>query len=255
MTELSEAELRRVLGEAEVPPAPVRYDAVTGSTNATALEMAQGGAPEWTVVAAGHQTAGRGRLGRTWVSSPGTALLFSVVLRPDLRPEEAVLLTLLAGASMARACDEMGVSGVRCKWPNDLLLGEAKVGGILAEAAVSGGGIEHVVLGVGVNLAVPPDTEGAGALPRVDPAALLRSFFAGLRRAYGHGSGGREFARQVLREYRPLCATLGRRVRATTTDGRTVEGTAVEVDDAGALVVDTGEGPATVGFGEVQHLR
>ena len=253
MGELSEASLRRALRDAGLPDGHVRYDEATGSTNATALAWARDGAPEWALAAAGHQTAGRGRLGRTWVSRPGQALLFSFVLRPALRPERAVLLTLLAGAAMAEAC--AGASGreAACKWPNDLLVGEAKVGGILTEAAVAEGRIDHVVVGVGVNLGDPPDIEGAGGLPGTDPVALVAAFLAGFAGPY---LGDREdFAGRVLERYRPRCVTLGRRVRATTTDGRTVEGTAVEVDDAGALVVDTGHGPAAVGFGEIEHLR
>src|SRR6266540_6240672 len=76
--------------------APVHYDEVTESTNTTALDMAARGEPEWTVVAAGHQTGGRGRLGREWLSEPRGSLLFSFVLRPPLPPERALLLTLLA---------------------------------------------------------------------------------------------------------------------------------------------------------------
>jgi BirA family biotin operon repressor/biotin-[acetyl-CoA-carboxylase] ligase len=255
MAELTESDVARALRHAEVPEAPVRYDPVTDSTNATALAMAREGAPEWTVVAAGHQTSGRGRLGRTWVSEPGSALLFSVVLRPELPPAQAVLLTLLAGTAMAHACGDSGAPEVRCKWPNDLLLGEAKVGGILAEAAVAGGRIEHVVIGLGVNLGSAPDVEGAGALPGVGAPTLLASFFAELWGDYGAGSRRPGFAERIVDAYRPLCATIGRRVRATTTGGDTVEGTALDVDRAGSLVVETAEGRATVGFGEVHHLR
>ncbi|MFL5796755.1 MAG: biotin--[acetyl-CoA-carboxylase] ligase [Actinomycetota bacterium] len=251
MAEPTEDELLGAMRAAGVMEAPLRYDAVTESTNATALAWARDGAPEWSLVVAGHQTAGRGRLGRRWVSRPGEALLFSLVLRPDMPPEQALLLTLLAGTAMARACREAGLE-VGCKWPNDLLLAEAKIGGILSEAAVSRGRIEHVVLGVGVNIGEAPDVVGAGALQGVRPAPLLAAFLGGFRAVYGSGPA---FGGEVLRAYRPLCATLGRRVRATTTDGGTVEGVAVDLDDRGGLVVDTGTGRATVAFGEVRHLR
>src|SRR6266571_151982 len=98
--------------------------------------MAEDGAPAWTLVAAGHQTAGRGRLGRTWSSEPGGSLLFSLVLRPDMQPEDVGLLTLAAGVAMAAACKDEAALEVRCKWPNDLLLGDRKVGGILSESRV-----------------------------------------------------------------------------------------------------------------------
>jgi BirA family transcriptional regulator, biotin operon repressor / biotin---[acetyl-CoA-carboxylase] ligase len=255
MAELTERAIREALAAAGVPEAPVRYDAVTGSTNTTALELARAGTPEWTLVAAGRQTAGRGRLGRTWVSPPGVALHVSVVLRPEMPPDRAVLLTLLAGTSMARGCVAVGEPEVMCKWPNDLVRIEEKVGGILAEAAVARGRIDHVVLGVGMNLgSPPPDVPGAGALPGVDPADLLTAFLAELSRGYQAGPEP-WFARRVLDDYRPLCATLGRRVRSTTTDGRVVEGTAVDLGEDGSLVIDTRDGRATVGFGEVEHLR
>src|SRR5438067_10339900 len=119
--------------------APVQWDEVTESTNATALDLAAKGEPEWSLVVAEHQTEGRGRLGRTWISEPGGSLLFSIVLRPNLDPERGLLLTLLAGLAMAEACNAVTGADVRCKWPNDLLLGDRKVGGILAEARLRDG--------------------------------------------------------------------------------------------------------------------
>ncbi len=255
MADLNVETIRGAMRFAEVPDAPVHYFDETGSTNATAIELAREGAPEWTVVAAGHQTAGRGRLGRTWVSPPGSALLCSIVLRPDMPPDRAALLGLLAGTGMSRACAEAGATGVRCKWPNDLLVGERKVGGILTEAGISGGEVEHVVLGVGVNLGAAPDVEGAGALPGVDPVELLGFFLAELWSDYGHGGRRRDFAERVVERYRGVCSTLGRRVRATTRAGAVVEGTARDVDVDGALVVEAGGRSVTVGFGEIQHLR
>ena len=132
---LSTTELERAFADPGLE-APVRFDEVTGSTNATALGMAEAGAPEWTLVAAGHQTAGRGRLGRTWMDRAGAALMFSFVVRPPLEPERAGLIPLLAGAAMAAAIRDVAGADVRCKWPNDLLVGDAKVGGILVESSV-----------------------------------------------------------------------------------------------------------------------
>ena len=91
--------LRRVLRKAGID-APAYYEEITESTNGSALRLADGGEPEWTLVLADHQTSGRGRLGRRWVSAPGTSLLFSFVLRPALEPQQGLLLTLLAGLSM-----------------------------------------------------------------------------------------------------------------------------------------------------------
>jgi BirA family transcriptional regulator, biotin operon repressor / biotin---[acetyl-CoA-carboxylase] ligase len=243
--------LRQALKEIGID-APVHYDEITNSTNSSALRLAELGYPEWTIAAAGHQTAGRGRLGRTWVSIPGQSLLFSMVLRPDLEAEGAVLVTLLAGAAMARACHSVADADVRCKWPNDLVLPEGKVGGILTEAKVHDRRIEHLVVGAGINLGAPPsDVENAAAV-RAQATPLLVAFLRRFREIYP--PIGPAFGPATLRAYTPLCATLGRQVQARTMDGRIVDGMAVDIDRGGNLVVRTEEGMHTVGFGEIEHL-
>jgi len=250
---LSEQALKQVLAQVGVS-APVRFDEVTGSTNETAVALADSGAPEWTLVAAGHQTAGRGRLGRRWVDRPGGALIFSLVLRPQIPAERAGLLPLLAGASMAAACREACGSPVGCKWPNDLMVGDRKVGGVLAESKVAGGEIEHVVLGVGVNLArAPEDVPGAAAIGNCDPLALLSTFLRAFRRLYQPAHPA--FAGAVLAGYRDVSLTLGTHVRATTVEGRAVEGRAADLDERGDLIVETDAGREVVGFGDVVHLE
>jgi len=233
--------------------APVRFDEVTASTQVTALEMALDGAPEWTLVAAGHQTAGRGRLGRTWTDQPGGALLFSLVLRPELDPDAGGLLTLLAGTAMARACFELADQRTACKWPNDLLVAGRKAGGIIAESLVVDGSFEHVVLGVGINLGSPPaDVPDAGAVDAVDDE-LLEAFLSEFVRAYQPAHPA--FAGGVIAAYREVCATLDTRVRATTSTGELVEGEADDVDERGGLVVRTPTGDEVVRFGAVEHLE
>ncbi|HLA92548.1 MAG TPA: biotin--[acetyl-CoA-carboxylase] ligase [Actinomycetota bacterium] len=249
---LSEHDLVRAL-EGIGLGAPVRFDEVTGSTQATALAMAAEGAPEWTLVAAGHQTEGRGRLEREWRDTPGRGLLFSIVLRPALAPEDGGLLSLLAGTALAHACREVADRRAACKWPNDVLVAGRKVGGILAESAVAGGRFGYVVLGVGVNLVAPPsDLPLAGAV-EAGAADLLDAFLA--RFARGYQPAHPAFAGAVVAAYREVCATLGMRVRATTTDGDLVEGEAVDVDERGGLVVRTPGGLRAVRFGAVEHLE
>ena len=233
--------------------APVRFDEVTASTQATALELAAAGTPEWTLVAAGHQTEGRGRLGRTWLDRPGRALMLSFVLRPALDPASGGLLTLLAGTAMAQACFELADQRTACKWPNDILVAGRKAGGILAESRVEGGRFEHVVVGVGVNLGEPPpDIPGAGAVEAQDDE-LLEAFVSAFVRGYEPAHPA--FAGGVVASYREVCATLGTRVRATTGGGTVVEGEAVDLDDRGGLVVRTTAGDEVVRFGEVEHLE
>jgi BirA family transcriptional regulator, biotin operon repressor / biotin---[acetyl-CoA-carboxylase] ligase len=249
---LSEEALVRAL-ERVGRRAPVRFDEVTRSTQATALDMAAAGSPEWTLVAAGHQTEGRGRLGRVWHDEPGRALTCSFVLRPSLEPEAGGLLTLLAGTALAHASRELADQRTACKWPNDLLVAGRKAGGILAESRLSVGRFEYVVVGVGVNLGAPPsDLPEAGAV-LAEADELLEAFLSSFARGYQPEHPA--FAGAVVTAYREVCATLGMRVHATTSDGAVVVGEAVDVDELGGLVVDTDDGSRVVRFGDVHHLE
>jgi BirA family transcriptional regulator, biotin operon repressor / biotin---[acetyl-CoA-carboxylase] ligase len=136
-----------------------------GSTNAALLASAAAGAPDRSVLVAEHQDAGRGRLGREWVSPPGTGVTVSVLLRPgDVSPDRYGWLPLLTGLAVRDAVRDLVPAQVCLKWPNDLLLGAAqrKAGGILAEAA-SGPDGTAVVLGIGLNVAGTPAELPAGA--------------------------------------------------------------------------------------------
>jgi BirA family biotin operon repressor/biotin-[acetyl-CoA-carboxylase] ligase len=254
-----EDSLVRAVAAAGIDVPPVWKD-TTGSTNRDALELAAAGAPEWTVVAAGHQTAGRGRRGRSWASAPGKALLFSVILQPEIPPDRVPVLSLVAAESMSSACEDVAAVEVRCKWPNDLVVGERKVAGILPEASVAGGRVRHVVMGIGVNVALdeddlPEDVRGTATSlaqegPPPDQAILLERFLAGFREA-----SPTEAWEASLDGYRRRCVTLGRQVRATAGRDEVIEGRAVAIDDGGALVIETGRGTKVVSFGEVDHLR
>jgi BirA family biotin operon repressor/biotin-[acetyl-CoA-carboxylase] ligase len=251
---LSQDSLEAAVRAAGIGVSPT-YLEQTGSTNTEALERAAAGAPEWTVVAAGHQTAGRGRLGRSWASVPGRSLLFSVVLRPDLPPDRASLVSLLAAERMAAAC---GVP-VRAKWPNDLVVSDRKVAGILPEARVERGRLAHVVIGIGVNVALePPDLpRGATSLARegieVEGPELLARFLTGFRRRLRPRD--EDFGEGVIAAYLARCDTIGRGVRAVTTRGEAVEGVASGVDPGGALRIQADGAEQVVGFGEIQHLQ
>jgi BirA family biotin operon repressor/biotin-[acetyl-CoA-carboxylase] ligase len=248
---LTRDDLLQVLAAITVT-APVRSDEVTPSTNATALEMAEAGEPEWTLVAAAHQTEGRGRLGRTWSDVPESALLFSFVLRPDLPPARTGLLSLLAGAAMAQAIRATTGRRVGCKWPNDLLLHDAKIGGILVESSMADGAVRYVVVGVGVNLEPPPDQPGAGGVGPVGLRELLRAFLT--RFASVYTASDMSLSEQVRDAWSPVSATIGQLVRAETVDGREETGRAVGIDDFGSLLLSTDTGEARIGFGEVEHL-
>jgi BirA family transcriptional regulator, biotin operon repressor / biotin---[acetyl-CoA-carboxylase] ligase len=197
----------------------VRLQSVS-STQDVARQM-----PIGSVVVADHQTAGRGRLEHSWESPPATALLASFVLRPN------ALLSLAAGVAAAEACG----SGVRLKWPNDLLLGGAKLGGILVAATPS-----KAICGIGINLTWSPP--GAARLD-VDRDRLLAKLQVELER---WASAKPDV---VLARWRELSDTLGRRVRVEL-PGSVIEGTAEDIGPAGELIVD-GE---PVAVGSVTHL-
>jgi len=124
------------------------------STNVTAGQLAAAGAVHGTVVTADKQTGGRGRRGRTWESPAGKNIYFSLVLRPDFEPEKASMLTLLMAHSVAEAIEDITRAGTAAgiKWPNDILIHGKKVCGILTEMRVEKGKIQHVIIGVGINV-------------------------------------------------------------------------------------------------------
>lgn len=212
----------------------VRWFAEVDSTNRVATSMAAPG----LVVVADHQTAGRGRFDRGWEAPPGSSLLVSVVIGDPL-PTVAVAL------AAAAACEDVAAVALGLKWPNDLLVGERKLGGILGERAGADG---HQVVGLGVNVnwagVAPP--AGGIALDEVvghpvDRLALLSAF---LRRLADPPA-------DVLDAYRRRCATLGRRV-SVEIGGEVVESTAIGISPEGHLLLDGGW---AIAAGDVTHVR
>ncbi|MFD8984619.1 biotin--[acetyl-CoA-carboxylase] ligase [Streptomyces sp. NPDC059564] len=248
----------------------------TGSTN-TDLAARAASLPEGAVLVAEEQTAGRGRLDRTWTAPARSGLFFSVLLKPGggVPQERWGWLTLLAGVATAQGLSRAAGVDAVLKWPNDLLVGvdgeERKTGGILAErvaggpspAEGSGGG---VVVGIGLNVTLTEDelpVPAAGSLllakaSVTDREPLLKAVLRSLEELYGNWrEAGGDPAESGLQEvYAAGCATLGRHVRAELPGGRTLTGTAEAVDADGRLVIRTLEGGReAVGAGDVVHLR
>lgn len=233
------------------------------STNRLLLDEARRGAPEGVVAVADHQTAGRGRLGRSWKAPPGASLLVSVLLRPDLEAARAHLATMAAGLAMVEAVWLTAGFTPSLKWPNDLVVGDRKLAGMLSEAELHHGRLDALVVGIGVNVnwdVFPGElAETAVACNQVadrpvDRAALLAVFLERLEDRYATllRPGGDEM---VLGEYRQRCSTIGRLVRVELAAGETLEGRACGVDDTGGLDVETSDGVTTVAVGDVVHLR
>jgi BirA family biotin operon repressor/biotin-[acetyl-CoA-carboxylase] ligase len=236
----------------------------TGSTNADLAALARAGAAPGLVLVAETQTAGRGRMGRAWTAPPRSGLAFSVLLPSEDKATRLGWLPLLAGVAVASAlrgfADIEGVPAGRMreavlKWPNDVLIGGRKLGGILAER-VEGG----VVIGVGLNvslrvaeLPVPTATSLAieGAAADRDP--VLRAVLRQLAIRYAEFTeGGPETLRGP---YVALCSTLGRQVRVELPGGESLVGEARDIDDMGRLVVQTDDRDHILSAGDVVHVR
>jgi BirA family transcriptional regulator, biotin operon repressor / biotin---[acetyl-CoA-carboxylase] ligase len=238
----------------------VRVVAETGSTNSDLLADARAGRGEGAVLVAEAQSAGRGRLGRQWVSQPGAALTFSVLLRPaGVPPASRGWLPLLAGVAVASAVRAQTAVSASLKWPNDVQVNGAKLAGILAEQAG-----DAIVVGVGLNVSagrdeLPVPTATSLALQGADTSAgpLLVAVLGELERRYLAWTGalGDAAACGLHQEYQRLCGTLGRPVQVSLPGGQIVNGTARAVDQTGRLVVESAAGPVPVSAGDVIHLR
>ncbi len=258
---LGELELRPLLNTREIGHA-LHWLSEVGSTNDVARKLADEGAAHGEVVLAESQTGGRGRRGRSWSSPSGVNVYLSVVLRPELPPARAPELTLLAAVAVCEAIRGAGVAAV-IKWPNDVLVEDRKLAGILTELAADPDRVQWVVLGIGVNvnaeatdfpeelraIATSLATERREQVPRVlFTAALLSRLEEWLDR---HAALGFEPVREA---WRSMSSTLGRRVRVVA-PGRELTGVAEDVDAGGALLVRTAHGLERVLAGDVELLR
>ena len=236
----------------------VRIDVVdeTASTNADLLADAT--APDRSVLVAEHQSAGRGRLDRSWTSPPLAGLTFSALLRPTAPLLTWGWLPLLAGVALhdavAPLCD-----GTSLKWPNDLLIGDRKVAGVLAQT-----GGDNVVIGIGLNISttedelpVPAATSLAIEGCNADRTDVLVAVLTALDARYAQWADVRGDAEAcgLAAAYRSACSTLGREVSVTGTNGGVVLGVARDLDASGRLVVGEPPDQQVIGAGDVEHLR
>jgi BirA family biotin operon repressor/biotin-[acetyl-CoA-carboxylase] ligase len=233
-----------------------KYVEVTGSTNTDALEWAEHGAPEGALVIADHQSAGRGRWGRSWLSRPGSGLLFSLVLRPNEPATAMGLLTTAAGVACAEGIEKSTGLPARIKWPNDVTVNGRKLAGILVETRIAGSKVGVAVVGVGINVHGRPQEVGDGATSlaaevgsapaRAEVLAAVLAAFEPLFRAEPEVVIERATARSDV---------LGRRVRVHFADGSSLDGVASRLLESGALEVDDDGRLIDVRAGEIEHLR
>lgn len=257
---LDQSALRRSLLTDGALWTDVQVHARSASTNSDVAAAARAGAAEGLVVVAETQTAGRGRLGRSWTTPPRAGLTFSMLLRPAFPTATWGWLPLLAGLAVAEPVGRQGGLDITLKWPNDILVGGRKLGGVLTEVVGTG-----VVVGFGLNVSLHADElavatatslaiEGSEVIDR-DPVlrAVLRRV-AELYAALGSAAGDADRA-GLRAAYRSACSTIGSPVRVELPDGQAIVGTATDVDPGGRLAVSTSAGHRLVAAGDVVHLR
>jgi BirA family biotin operon repressor/biotin-[acetyl-CoA-carboxylase] ligase len=239
----------------------IHYFKETESTNTIAREIANT-VGEGVVVIAESQTQGRGRLGRKWLSPEG-GIWLSIILKPKIQPLYAPRITLLAGVAVAKTIRSIGLQA-RIKWPNDVLINEKKVCGILTEIEAEIDLIDHCVVGIGIDANV--DTE---SFPED-----VRESSTSLKKELGHEINRVEFVQglleefeslylkfqnegfpSILEEWRNMSSTIGEWVKITT-QTKTIYGEAIGVDNDGALILETGEGQLEkIVAGNCEHMR
>jgi BirA family biotin operon repressor/biotin-[acetyl-CoA-carboxylase] ligase len=235
------------------------------STNDLAMSLAaREDITPGAVIIADRQTRGKGRLGRMWESPGGRNIYMSLVLRPELAPRDATMLTVLAAVAGARTIRKTGNIPVTIKWPNDLVIADKKLGGILTEVRADPDRINLAVIGIGINVNVLP----------ADFPEQLRSDATSVRSAAGHAVARNDIIIQLLREFeywygilttegkkpllhawRKASSTLGRKVRIAI-GNKTISGIADDIDDNGMLVIRMQSGECrNISAGDITFLR
>jgi BirA family biotin operon repressor/biotin-[acetyl-CoA-carboxylase] ligase len=229
------------------------YPDVT-STMDKAMEFAQSGCPAFTIVVAERQHKGRGRLARSWQSAAG-GLYFTMVLRPRIAPQLSPLLNLAAAVDLSAAIEDLYDIPCQLKWPNDVLVNGRKLAGILSVMSAESDRIEFVNLGIGVNVhnnteAVQPPAVSISQLTKqhVSRSDILKKFWGRFERRLAEAD-----LADVVAQWRQKAITLGRWVKVQTIHDYT-EGRAVDLEETGALVLETAEGERkTVVYGDCFH--
>lgn len=231
------------------------YRTSTSSTQDVARSEGEAGAAEGTAVLAEEQTAGRGRMGRAWVSPAGTNLYLTLVMRPTVKQLRS--LTIVAPLAVTEAVEEATGLSPAIKWPNDVLIEGRKLAGVLIESELAGQSVKYALVGIGVNVnleveRVPEIAEIATSLRRevgreVSREAVLAALLNRFEELYQEASRGRS----VYEAWRSRLETLGRAVKVTFA-GQVEEGVAEEVDEEGSLVLRRADGSrVTIAAGEV----
>ncbi len=259
------ADIRHALsGEEKIVGREIFCFDTAGSTNTLAMEHARSGFADGTVFIADSQNSGRGRLGRTWVSPPGKNISMSILLKPEMLPRDAPVLTLLAAVASVSAIRRSVPVPVTIKWPNDMMVGVKKLGGILTETRSSAGRIEAAVIGIGLNVNgtaedFPDEIRSAATSLRDETgethsrSRLAASMISELDSWYDILM--REGKGPVLSEWVRLCSTLGRAVRVAMAESE-MTGVAEGIDEEGLLILRLpDQSISKISAGDVTVLR
>lgn len=228
------------------------------STNTKAKELAEAGHSSGTLVVADQQTLGRGRRGRSWESPAGTGIFMTLMLKPDINPNNASMLTLVAAMATARAITEVTGEAAQIKWPNDIVMNGKKVVGILTEMSAQFDYINHIVVGIGINVhneEFPEEiAKTASSLllecgHRIHRASLIEAFLEEFERLYAVYLETEDMS-GLQKEYDSLLVNRGRQVRVLDPK-EPFEGKAMGITKKGELIVDTWESRKLVSSGEV----
>lgn len=231
-----------------------------GSTNDCLKHMARNGAPHGTVVVAGHQTGGRGRMGRTFLSPAGMGVYLSILLRPNASARELMHLTCASAVAMCDALEDVTGLQPEIKWTNDLVFGKQKLGGILTELGFGAtGNVEYAIVGIGINCCQNPEDfspeirDIATSVKMVSSGSVDRAAVAAamMDNLYQMSEGLLSAREETLRRYRSLCITIGQHVSIHR--GEEIRhAIALDVDEDGALLVSLPDGTVeAVNSGEV----
>lgn len=236
----------------------IYYYDVTDSTNIRAKELAEEGHPGGTLVVADRQEAGRGRRGRSWDSPSGTGIFMTLLLKPEMNPNHASMLTLVAAMAVARAISKCAGTEALIKWPNDIVIGGKKICGILTEMSAQFDFINHIVIGIGINVHnehFPEEiAETAGSIllqtgKRIRRAELIEQILEQFEHYYAIFMETEDLS-GLVREYNSILVNMNKSVRVLDPK-EPFEGKAMGITKKGELIVDTWESRKMVSSGEV----
>ncbi|MDA8278464.1 MAG: biotin--[acetyl-CoA-carboxylase] ligase [Actinomycetota bacterium] len=240
------------------------YSEISTSTNSELLAYAKEGGLEGSVLVTDHQSSGKGRLGRTWSDEPGTSLLMSILLRPKVAIDAYFFISMTLGISIVETLQDHGIEA-KLKWPNDLLVGEKKLAGVLAE--VETGEENILVIGVGVNLNQSSEQLAELQRPATSVAVETSRTFDSTQRLNFAKAVVERFREkyqllqvsknrtELVSFYRRHSATIGKFVRVDFVDGETLTGNCLDITERGELMVEVESCIRMVDSADVHHLH